>query len=33
MMKKTNSLKTHLEKLMNEEENQFCFDCGINKKL
>ena len=30
MMKKSNSLKAQLEKLMNEEQNQFCFDCGIN---
>jgi hypothetical protein len=28
-MKKSNALKSHLEKLMSEDENQYCFDCGI----
>lgn len=28
-MYKANSLKKQLEILMNDEENQYCFDCGI----
>lgn len=28
-MNKANLIKNQLETLINEEDNQYCFDCGI----